>query len=168
MKPEKMRVVILIASLFTLVSAATGAEQAGVWTWGERSSAYFAGTSNAGGDTFGQACYPNESRCYWVLGLKRSCRTDAAYPVLINTDAGASTFRVTCKGQSGDKGLYEYAINQFEDIDSIVSSAAKLGVALPLQGDQFLVVTFDLGGSKAAVTAMRKAVDAKIQERGGR
>lgn len=154
--------VLIVLSAWTQIAAAAAA--APVWTFDQGSGTYVAGTSNESGETFGQACYVGERKCYWLLGLKRPCNPGAAHSVLANSDAGASTFRINCMGPSEEKGLYRYSVNEFDAIDSFVANATKVGFALPLQGDQFALTRFDLTGSKAVVDAMRQAAQKQMQE----
>jgi hypothetical protein len=49
-----------------------------------------------------------------------------------------------------------HAFSDFDSIDSVIGNSTRVGFAFPLQNDQFIVVRFDLSGSKAIVNAMRK------------
>jgi hypothetical protein len=158
-----MRAAAMIVFLLTCSLEASGAAPAGEWTWDQGASSYFAGTSNDTGDTFGQACYPGERKCYWVIVLKRSCNPGATHPTLVNTDAGASTFQLTCMGPSEERGAFRYSISEFDEIDHVVAGATRIGFALPLRGDQFTLTRFDLSGSKPVVSAMRQAAEAQMR-----
>lgn len=158
-----MRTAVITVILMAFIRDVSAAGTNGVWNWDQDSSSYFAGTSNESGATFGQACYPGERKCYWLIGVKRPCNANATHPVLANTDSGASTFRITCMGQSDQKAIYRYSINEFDDIDQFVANATRIGFALPLQGDQFQTVRFDLTGSKPIVEEMRQAAQAQMK-----
>ena len=163
-----IRSLLLVCTLM-FAGATIAADPPGAWHFERGTSTYVAATSNSDGDTFGQVCYAAERRCYWLVGLKRGCSANATHPVLVNTDTGASTFKIMCRGPSADdRTRYEYAINEFDDIDRLVSTAKRIGLALPLTGDQFLVVRFDLTGSIPAVTAMRQAAEAQMREQAPR
>jgi hypothetical protein len=134
-----------VISLF-LTQIASGTlwadESYGSWGVGftdDRSSLY-AATVNDSGDLLGQYCEPSDGSCMWLLGLSTKCDTGHEYPILANSDTGASQLDIVCGGQLHN-GTYKYAFKNFDDIDSLVKHAERIGFAMPMQGDQFRVVS---------------------------
>jgi hypothetical protein len=59
--------------------------------------------------------------------------------------------------------MYRYAFTDFDSIDGLVAKSSKIGVALPLEGDQFRVIRFDLNGATKAVGSMRGVAERRTQ-----
>lgn len=56
-----------------------------------------------------------------------------------------------------------YGVKAFDDVDRIIRNATRMGIVIPLQGDEFKVSRFGLAGSTYAIDLMRTATEAKIQ-----
>ena len=115
---------------------------------------YFAATVNDSGNLLGQYCFTGTGSCMWLIGAKSSCEKGSTYPILVNADTGAAQLSVTCNGRV-NSDLYEYMFTEFAAIDAIIRNAKRVGFAVPLQGDEFMVYRFSLQGSIAALTVMR-------------
>jgi hypothetical protein len=157
-----MRIPAIVLVLYMTASGALAAGPNGAWHWTTEGGTFVARTTSASGETLGQTCRVAEKRCYWLIGLKRGCTGNATHPVLASTDVGSTTFELACTGQTED-GIYQYSINEFDNVDDLLARAQQLGFAIPLQGDRFLVVKFDMNGAKPVVEAMRKAALAQMQ-----
>ena len=69
---------------------------------------------------------------------------------------------VVCRGKL-DNGMYRYVFTDFEQIDDTVKKASRIGFAVPLAGDQFRVIRFDLMGSNEAIAAIRSSGEGGIR-----
>ena len=125
------------------------------WTTGVTTTgnALYAATANDSGNILGQYCYPGDGNCYYLLGLRTSCKEGNNYPVLLNSDQGSATVAVRCNGRV-QNGLFEYVFTEFSRIDDVVMKAYRVGFAVPLEGDQFTVIRFSLVGSNEAVAKL--------------
>lgn len=104
----------------------------------------------------GQYCFLGEASCVWVLGMTLGCDKGDQYILLVNSDSGATSLKVTCGGQPANMPtVYKYIFTSFDDINEVALKNRRIGFAFPLQGDQFRVVRFDQGGAPAAVDTMR-------------
>lgn len=146
-----------LAGLLALQFSA--AQAADTWDTGvtDDGEALYAATVNDSGNLLGQYCVLSSGNCAWLLGMVTGCKEGDSYPVLANSDAGSSHIYVQCSAQL-DNGLYRYVFNDFEEIDDLVKKGLRVGFAVPLQGDQFRVVRFDLGGSNRALALMQGAL----------
>jgi hypothetical protein len=159
------------AALVVLLSAASlnvaSAQSFGNWMFdvADDKSYLYAATSNDSGNILGEYCYPEQGSCVWILGLKTSCEKDHTYPVLANTDMGASHLQITCRGLLSNN-LYQYVFTTFDDIDRLVKVGSKIGIAIPLEEDQFRVIRFALVGATAAIKNMRSAATKQNTGRG--
>jgi hypothetical protein len=117
----------------------------------------YAATVNESGAVLGQACGPDGHCEYRMLSTLR-CEPDAIYPGIANSDLGSFSLDLICRA-GGEDGSHLLAIGPFETIDRIARGAARVGIAIPLDGNDFQVVRFSLVGATAAVTTMRDAVE---------
>ncbi len=117
----------------------------------------YAGTANESGSVLGQYCTLHEGSCVWILGTASACKDGDQYPVLANSDQGAGQLEVYC-GQKLDNGLYQYVFSDFAKIDGLVKNGLRIGLALPLQSDNFIVLRFDLGGATYAINSMKQHI----------
>lgn len=136
----------------------------GNWMVGSSSdgASLYAATINDSGNILGQYCSTDNAECIWLIAMTTGCEQGNKYPVLANSDSAASHLEVYCSGKL-DGGLYKYAFTNFDLIDDLVRKGSKIGIAIPLQRDQFIVVRFDLAGSMQALTQMRAAVSEKAK-----
>lgn len=157
---------LLVFSGFFTTSATAEMKVSGSWGWEATNSSFFAATANDSGAVFGQFCYPGEdNKCYWLVGLSSGCQTGDEYPALVNSDTGAASLRLVCMGKSKDGAYYRYAFTDFDSIDAVAKDAARVGIAVPLKGDEFRVSRFDMSGSRPAVLAMRLLAERESQVR---
>lgn len=141
------------------LASASHAKSAGTWTTGITDSGelFYAATVNDSGNLLGEYCSPNTGDCIWLLGMRTACKEGDQYPVLANSDAGASHILVYCSAKL-DNGLYRYVFTEFDAINNIITNGSRLGFAVPLKEDQFRVIRFHLKGSNRALTQMQEAV----------
>lgn len=114
---------------------------------------FYAGTANESGHFLGQYCY--STGCVYLLGLQTSCTKGNKYPVLVNASTGSKTVEVFCNGPLVG-GRYQYVFTAFDEINSIVLEATRVGFAFPLRNDEFIVIRFSLMGSNEAIATMNK------------
>lgn len=148
----------VVLTLATVWLSTAQAQSFGTWDTGtvDSGDALYATTGNDSGNLLGQYCFPADGSCFWLLGMSTGCKEGDQYPVLSNSDAGSAHLEVLCSTQL-DNGLYRYVFTDFDAIDNIVTKGLRAGFAVPLQGDQFRVVRFDLRGSNRAVAVMKSA-----------
>lgn len=166
-----MRRVLVASFLFVSWLAnirVNAADNFGAWSvdMGDDHSFIYAATVNDSGGLLGEYCTPSEGSCMWVLGISTKCDTGHQYPVLANADTGAVELEIVCNGELPN-GMYKYAFSSFDQIDSLVKAATRIGFAMPMQGDQFRVVRFQLNGASAAVASMRTAAEKMAVRKSG-
>jgi hypothetical protein len=156
--------------LVFLVIAAVGDTNAqtqtfGTWKVSADKSAYaWAGTIDDSGHVFGQFCDFSDGSCRWVVGLGTACRQGERYPVLVNSNEGSEGMEVYCHGElAGTPGTYTYAFTDFDEVTSHMTKGGRIGIAIPLNGDQFRVVRFDLTGAPTAIASMRALAASKTR-----
>ncbi len=142
-----VRRTLMALTLASLMNMAAAQERSwGAWSAGRTSDGdgTYAATMNDSGNILGQYC--NGGTCVYLLGIKTSCKTGDKYPALVNSNLSAMSVEVVCRGKL-DNGMYRYVFTDFEQIDDTVKRASQIGFAVPLAGDQFRVIRFDLMGS---------------------
>ena len=154
--------------LVLLVIAAVGdadAQTFGNWRVSTDKSGYaWAGTINDSGHLFGQFCEFSDGSCRWVVGMGTGCKQGERYPVLVNSNEGSQGMEVYCYGElAGTPGTYTYAFADFDEVTSHMTKGGKIGIAMPINDDQFRVVRFDLTGAPAAIASMRATVSSKTR-----
>jgi len=151
----KIRILIYCAVALLLLTSRLHAQTTfGSWFVGTSSSSgetHYAATINDSGNLLGQYCFPADNSCYWLLGIKTSCDEGKRYPVLANSDAGAT---VLCSAKL-DNGMHRYVFTDFDKVDTLLSQGTLAGFAVPLENDQFRVVRFSIRDSTRAVTRMK-------------
>ncbi len=151
---------VLILMLLSTLSNASSAQLRMFGSWGigpiVDNEGVYAATINDSEAIFGQYCYPDKGACYWLLANDIDCDTGSKYPVLVNTDSGASSLELLCF-KLKDKG--RYAFTDFDAIDKIARGSTRLGIAFPMQNGLFQVHRFSLDGSTRAVDVMREAAE---------
>ncbi len=143
--------------LVSLINVAAAQERTwGAWSAGRTSEGdgTYAATMNDSGNILGQYC--NNGTCVYLLGIKTSCKTGDKYPALVNSNISALSVEVICRGKL-DNGMYRYVFADFDQMDEVVKKASQVGFAVPLAGDQFRVIRFDLMGSNEAIAAIRSS-----------
>lgn len=155
---------VAIFSLFLLMgSLGIGHAQThsyGSWVEGTQSGGggLYAATINDSGNVFGQYCFTGQGSCVYILGMDTSCNEGDRYPVLINASEGAVSTEVLCGGLL-EVGKYQYILTNFKLIDGTIKKSDRIGFAVPLKYDRFIVVRFDLNGSNQAIAVMRALVE---------
>ena len=124
---------------------------------------YSAVTVNDSGHQFGQVCIFNgDSSCYWVIDMSTTCKKGDKYPVLANADSAAVYLEMICTGpiKGGGSG---YAFTNFDQVDKLVRESKRVGFAVPLQDDEFVVVRWNLRGAGTALSAMQEAAEKRLK-----
>ena len=155
MKPiMKFLVTGLATTFFQMASSQT----VGSWDY-EIKNDFYAGTTNDSSNTFGQHCSTSDKTCQYFVGLPSSCQDKVSYPALVNSDSGAFHARLVCVGRVGKYNLYRYVFEDFAKIDSAVKNSTRIGIAVPMENSEVIVLRFSLDGALAAITLMRGAAD---------
>lgn len=152
--------VLFLAAAPLGLSQTFGAGEAGALT---DQSGFYAVTVNDSGNLLGMYCFPETDTCIWLVGMVTRCDEDHVYPILANCDTGSLHLELTC-GEALENGLYSYVFNSFDSINDLVLKSYKLGLAIPLEGDQFRVIRFDLQGSNEAIVAASTAAAASRRQ----
>ncbi len=146
----KARVTLVFATLACpfVVQAQT---TFGSWTTGviDNSGGLYAATINDSGAIFGEYCYFATKNCLWLIAVDSKCIKDQEYPVLANTDKGAASFTLHCNGVEKN-GLYSFSFRNWKDLELMIRAGERLGIATPMQSDQFKVYRFLLNGLNAS------------------
>ena len=141
-------------AIFRVASAQT----IGLWDY-EINNDFYAGTTNDSSNSLGQQCSMSARTCRYFVGLPTSCKDGVSYPALVNSDSGAFYAKLVCVGKVGKYNLYRYIFEDFSDIDSAIRNSKRIGIAVPMEGGEVMVLRFPLDGAMAAITIMRSAVD---------
>ncbi len=144
-----------------LTFSCASAQTVGDWTYSLRDP-FYAATINDSGNVFGQWCDLDDRSCFYLVAFPTRCEEDDKYPVLINSDKGSFSTTLICRGKLKNRNLYRYVFANFDQIDGLAKSAQRVGVAIPLEGDEFRVIRFSLVGASVALTAMRAAGDRAV------
>lgn len=123
-------------------------------------------TESDSGAAFGQVCVPSLDQCIWIVNFDSSCKSGDRYHALINSDHGAESVELICDRRL-DGGSYRYFLDDFDAIDNLVRNSSRFGIAIPLEGDEFLVLRFSMRGANAAVDFMRGKAGDLAKRRGG-
>ena len=160
------RLTILALTSFPLGAVAVGEMDYGSWQAGTVSGGdgTYAGTTNDSGDVFGEYCDYENKNCRWVLLTLAACDKGHTYPALGNTDKGAASLELVCAGEVSS-GKYRYFFNNWKDLEALVKTSARFGLAVPMQADQFQVHRFLLNGLIAATQYSENLFSAGIQAR---
>ncbi len=160
--------IIVFSLTHLLVNDVHAAERRfGDWSVGtsEDEGATFAATMNDSGSLFGEVCGIADKKCFWLLAYDVKCDLDdakARYPILANTDRGATHLTLECLGPMSDGGTYRYRIVEWSTLEAVLKDSSRVGFALPLASDQFRVLRFSNDGrAEAAATAEAAAVKGK-------
>lgn len=148
----------IVAGLATAIFGIASAQTIGSWDY-EINNDFYAGTVNDSSNTFGQQCSTSDRKCRYFVGLPTSCKDGAPYPALVNSDSGAFPAKLVCVGRVGKYNLYRYVFEDFGDIDSAVRNSKRIGIAVPMESSEVMVLRFPLDGAIAAITMMRNAAD---------
>ena len=137
------------------------AQTVGSWDF-EIKNDFYAGTTNESSNTFGQQCSLADKTCRYFVGLPATCHSNVSYPALVNSDSGAFAAQLLCVGKVGKYNLYRYVFKDFDNIDSAAKTSTRIGIAIPMEDSEVMVLRFPLDGALAAITLMRRAADSAI------
>ena len=163
--------VLILGFIFTSqVYSETGTSKDWFWST-EHTDLYFAGTGLDSELALGQYCFiiqkgdyqPGD--CVYMVTLGISCEVGNAYPGVINSDKGTVAIKLFCSHKVDNTDGYAMIMINFDDVDSIVRTANKLGIAIPMEGAQFKVVRFSLSGSNHAIESMRAEAANSIERK---
>ena len=151
------------AAVFVLPTIVHSQAELGHWTTGVTTdkSAVYAATVNDSGELLGEYCSFSSKACGWVLSVDSACDKDQHYPVLVNTGHGAAQFELVCTGQLGS-GKYVYAIKNSKELEELFKTGATVGIASPMQADQFKIFKFVLDGYAPATAEMESPFFAAV------
>jgi secreted trypsin-like serine protease len=107
----------------------------------------------------GEFCSIETGKCIWSIAMETKCEKDTEYPVLANTDAGATQLQIVCAGALKG-GAYQYVFTNWSDLESLLKQSKRVGFAFPMQADQFQVVRFSIDGMTKASAAAERLADA--------
>jgi hypothetical protein len=89
----------LIFALLIVVTQLHAADQTfGSWFVGttKDNDGMYTATVNDSGIIFGKYCFFSGNTCYWTVSDGSTCETSASYPVLMNSDSGATAAMLQC------------------------------------------------------------------------
>jgi hypothetical protein len=155
--------IISLVALALLTQLAKAGTDFGHWTTGATSDkgAVYAATANDSGAIFGEYCFFSSKVCSWHLALDMKCEKGADYPVLANSDKGAISLVLTCVGETSG-GFYQYVFKNWQQVENIAREGAMIGIATPLQSDQFKVYRFLLDGLNRSTRSVESAFFASV------
>jgi hypothetical protein len=76
---------------------------------------------------------------------------------------GAAHLMLQCVGPVNGNSLYRYVFNNWKDVEKIIRNGSKLGIATPLQSDQFKVYRFLLDGMAQSTNSIETSFFAAVQ-----
>ena len=149
------------ALMFCGVSRAeTGVSRDWIWNT-DAKDFYFAITTNSAKQILGQYCYIGEGTCFYIVSLDVACEPGSTYPAIVNSDKGADHIVLRCVHEY--QGHNILGIYEFDKVDELVREASHIGIAVPMENDQFEVIKFSLIGSSDAIDHMRNAAKSVIE-----
>jgi hypothetical protein len=167
-----MKIAILaLAATILLAPMAHSDTTFGRWSTGVTGdkSGVYASTVNDEGSVFGEYCYFSTKICSWNIAIDMVCEKDAYYPVLANSDKGAASLMLQCVGpMTGNSLYYQYVFNNWKDVEKLIKTGSKLGIATPLQSDQFKVYRFLLDGMTQSTASVETPFWAAVAANGGK
>jgi hypothetical protein len=162
-----MTMKILIVMFFIVMPLISYAEPTKIGSWqvdvSEDKSYVYASTTNESGSVFGQFCFVEAKSCVYLVGTDTPCTMGKKSPSLANTNAGAVVYELLCDEKTNNNN-FRYLFTDFDSIDKLARLTLKVGFAIPLEGDQFKVVRFQLIDAVTALNFMREVVDEMISE----
>jgi len=167
-------ILVLIGFLMSMAFSDASLAQTtnfGDWNVGistDKTSA-FSATINTSGQIIAKRCTFAKKECTWHISTKEKCEKDESYPALVNTDNGSGQVTLVCEGQIDEDTDYRYVFSDWKAIENLILAGTRIGIAFPLQSDNFIVYRFSLKGSKIATekleSAFFKLIDLKPQDR---
>jgi hypothetical protein len=165
----KIAILIVIAAIL-LAPRAHSDTTFSHWSTGATSdkSGVYAATANDDGAVFGKYCYFSSKNCTWNIAIDMACEKGAYYPVLANSEKGAASLVLQCVGPMTGNNLYQYVFNNWKDVEKIIKTSSKLGIATPLQSDQFKVYRFLLDGMTQSTDSVETPFWAAVAANNGK
>jgi hypothetical protein len=147
----------LIAQPLTTIAA--DMQTYGDWHVGMQSGGLgpFASTVNDSGLVLGEYCYFKSKTCLWLVSGDSTCDDGAKYLALGNTDQGAASFTLECSGKQEENGHYVMLFQDWKSLEALMQKSSRLGLAVPMQSDQFKVWRFSLDGMQKSQSLMESA-----------
>lgn len=149
--------------LFFKSAFADGTSKEWFWVTDDSDNFYYAATLNSSGHLIGQYCFFKSGDCKYLLGAGITCTEGNEYPALINSTSGSTHVTIICGGKVGDQNVF--LLSPFDDIDSIIRNADRIGIAVPMENDKFKVSRFSLSGSTHAIESMRSSAEKKMSKK---
>lgn len=159
-----MQIVLLSVQLQT--AAAAEDQHYGDWVVGRGNGFLYASTINDSGLALGEYCYSSSKKCTWLLAIDSTCNDGDKYPTLGNTDEGAASLVLECGGKLEDPQRYVLVFQDWKSLESLMQKSTRLGLAVPMQSDQFKVYRFSLDGMKKAQAIMETAFFSNVAPKG--
>ena len=166
-----MRIAILALAATILFAPMSHSDTTfGHWSTGATSdkSGVYAATANDDGAVFGKYCYFSTKDCSWHIAVDMVCEKGAFYPVLANSNKGAASLVLQCVGPMTGNDLYQYVFNNWKDVEKIIKTGSRLGIATPLQSDQFKVYRFLLDGMTQSTDSVETPFFAAVAPKNGK
>lgn len=156
--------ILALAVTILLVPMAHSDATFGHWSTGATTDkgAVYAATANDDGAVFGKYCYFATKSCSWHIALDMVCEKDSYYPVLANSDKGAANLVLQCVGPMTGSNFYQYVFGNWKDVEKIITASSRLGIATPLQSDQFKVYRFLLDGMSQSADSIETSFFAAV------
>ena len=161
-----MRKIVCALALLACAGASHGQTKVGDWNYGVGDTGYpFMFTENEAGVLFGQWCDTESDTCFFQVISTTRCGPDFEAAVLMNVEGGAEAGTLSCKGAISFRGktMYRYRLTPYAQVTKIIQRGPRLGMVIPVEGDNFRVLRFPLDG---AADVLARA-DAVRQNRGG-
>lgn len=152
--------IIFSAAICSSSMAVADSYSSGDWVWTtDNPGFYLAATQDTSNHLIGQYCYIESRDCMYLVDLRVTCEIGDVYTALINSDKGAIPVTLVCSHEY--EGHNVFVISPFDDIDNVVRNASRMGIVIPLEGDQFKVARFSLRGSANAIDSMREEAESE-------
>ncbi|EHN67938.1 hypothetical protein [Aliivibrio fischeri] len=126
----------------------------------DQSDYFYAATVNNSGHVFGKYCYFDSEQCLYLVGIDITCTKGNEYPILINSDPGASSQILYCGDKVGNQNVLVF--NDFDKIDNLAKEGKTLGIAIPMESGKFKVSRFSLSGSTYSIQKMTAEAEKKL------
>lgn len=125
----------------------------------------YAATVNDSGSVLMEACSFETGKCNWLITTDSACDGGETYPTLGNTDNGAAPLDLVCDGEISG-GKHRLLFKNWESLERLINKSTRLGLAVPMQSDQFRVYRFSLNGMRASVEQMEAVFTETIKKQG--
>lgn len=165
-----LSILVFFTSISFSIDISAADRQIGDWIVSDRNGFYETYTGNESGSTLGLLC--TSERCDFYFRSSTKCESDGTYLVLINSENGASSQRLTCVPLTIEgKKEFVMLIGDIESFASTVLNSSTVGIAIPMASGQFKVSRFSLRGASKALEVVvelrKKGASAKPSNRQG-